>query len=193
MDRDQNDDANDATPGTKFPSENSDSCPIATISPMTSPLPASTAEMSTMFTNLGTAIDAMVANGGTNQTIGLAHGMQTLVGGLPYSAPTLPNNTTRYIILLSDGLNTMDRWYGNGSAQSTSVNDRMSAACTNAKSQGFVIYTIFLDLNGTQGSSDTLQDCATDTSKYFDLTTTGSVITTFNNIAQQITQLRVAQ
>lgn len=193
MDRDQNDDANDTTPGTKFPAENSDSCPVASVFPMTNPVPNSTLSMSAMFTSLSSEIDSMVANGGTNQTIGLAHGMQTLVGDLPYSAPTLPANTSRYIILLSDGLNTMDRWYGNGSAQSSSVNDRMSAACTNAKNQGFVIYTIFLDLNGTQGSSDTLQSCATDTSKYFDLTTTGSVITTFNNIAQQITQLRVAQ
>jgi Flp pilus assembly protein TadG len=193
MDRTQSDDVNDATPGTKFPAENSDSCPPATVFPMVSPRPATATDMSAMFTNLGTAIDSMVANGGTNQTIGLAHGMQTLVGGLPYSAPTLPANTTRYIILLSDGLNTMDRWYGTGSSQSSSVDNRMSAACTNAKSQGFVIYTIFLDLNGTQGNSSVLQSCATDTSKYFDLTTAGSVITTFNNIAQQITQLRVAQ
>ncbi|MBS0274081.1 MAG: hypothetical protein JSR55_06700 [Proteobacteria bacterium] len=193
MDRDQSDDVNDATPGTKFPAENSDSCPLAPVFPMTSPLPATQTDMAAMFTNVGAAIDAMVANGGTNQTIGLAHGMQTLVSGLPYSAPALPANTTRYIILLSDGLNTMDRWYGNGSSQSSSVDSRMSAACTNAKSQGFVIYTIFLDLNGTQGNSSVLQNCATDSSKYFDLTTTGSVITTFNNIAQQITQLRVAQ
>jgi hypothetical protein len=160
---------------------------------MANPAPASAAAVTTMFANLDSEVDAMVANGGTNQTIGLAHGMQTLDTGLPYSAPTLPANTTRYIILLSDGLNTMDRWYGNGSSQSSSVDSRMSAACTNAKNQGFVIYTIFVDLNGTQGNSSVLQNCASDSSKYFDLTTTGSIITTFNNIAQQITQLRVAQ
>ena len=134
----------------------------------------------------------MVAGGGTNQTIGLAHGMQTLVTGAPYNAPTLPANTKRYIILLSDGLNTMDRWYGNGSAQSTSVDNRMTAACNNAKAQGFIIYTVFVDLNGTTGNSTVLQNCATDSSKYYVVTQTSDIAADFSAIAQQITNLRVA-
>ena len=68
----------------------------------------------------------------------------------------------------------------------------MTAACNYAKSQGFVIYTVFVDLNGTSGSSSVLQSCASDSSKYFDLTTSGSIITTFNKIAQEITNLRVS-
>jgi Flp pilus assembly protein TadG len=182
MDRNQDDDTDDATPGTLFPAENDDSCPSAAVT-----------TLSYSWTNLSTQVDNMIAGGGTNQTIGLAHGMQMLVDGAPYSAGTLPANTTRYIILLSDGLNTMDRWYGNGSSQSSSVDSRMTAACTNAKNQGFVIYTIFVDLNGTSGNSSVLQNCASDSSKYFDLTTSGAIITTFNNIAQQITQLRVSR
>jgi hypothetical protein len=85
----------------------------------------------------------------------------------------------------------MDRWYGNGSAQSTSVDARMTLACTNAKNQGFVIYTLFVDLNGTQGNSTVLQNCATDSTKYYDLTTSGAIVTAFNDIAQKITNLRV--
>ena len=181
MDRNQNDDTTDNTPGTGFPAENDQSCPIATVTTLTYD-----------WTALSSAVDAMVANGGTNQTIGLAHGMQMLTQGDPYNPPSLPNNTTRYIILLSDGLNTMDRWYGNGSSQSTSVDTRMAAACSNAKAAGFIIYTVFVDLGGTQGNSTVLQNCATDSSKYYDLTTSGSIVTTFNQIAQQITNLRVA-
>jgi hypothetical protein len=192
MDRNQSDDANDTT-GTLFPAENDDSCVVASVLPLPTSIPASSSDMNTMFTNLSNAVDAMKANGGTNQTIGLAHGMQMQTSGAPYNPPTLPNNTTRYIILLSDGLNTMDRWYGNGSAQSTQVDARMTTACTNAKSQGFIIYTIFVDLNGTQGNSSVLQSCASDSSKYYDLTTSGAIITTFNTIAQQITQLRVSR
>lgn len=181
MDRDQNDDATNTTPGTKFPAENDDSCPA---SPVTT--------LSYQWDDLNAQVDAMQASGGTNQTIGLAHGMQTLVTGAPYSAPTLPDNTKRYIILLSDGLNTMDRWYGNGSAQSSSVDNRMKAACTNAKAQGFIIYTVFVDLKGGIGSSSVLQNCATDSSKYFDLTSSGAIVTAFNQIALEITNLRVS-
>jgi hypothetical protein len=146
------------------------------------------------WTTLSNQINAMTANGSTNQTIGLDHGMMTQTSGAsPYDPPTLPSNTTRYIILVSDGLNTQDRWYGDGSDQSTSVDNRMAATCTNAKSAGFVIYTIFVDLGGTQGNSTVLQNCASDSSKYFDLTTSSALITTFNTIGQQITALRVAR
>jgi hypothetical protein len=69
----------------------------------------------------------------------------------------------------------------------------MASLCTAAKNAGFTIYTIYVDLNGTQGNSTVLQNCATDSSKYFDLTTSGAIITTLNAIAEQITQLRVAQ
>src|SRR5581483_9366885 len=184
MDRTQSYDTDVTSPsgGSLYPAANDDNCPVASM--MT---------LNYNWTNLGTEVDSMVANGSTNQTIGLQHGWATLTSGSPYSAPALPANTTQYIILVSDGLNTQDRWYGDGSNQSSSVDTRMSAACTNAKAAGVVIYTIFVDLNGTQGSSTVLQNCATDSSKYFDLTTSNAVITTFNQIAQQITAVRVSR
>jgi len=186
-DRTQNYDVQDTTPSTGTPAtlfvaENSPSCPDATILPL-----------SYNWTALSSEIDSMVAGGSTNQTVGLAWGWQALTQGAPLSPIALPANTQRVIILLSDGLNTQDRWYGDGSSQSTSVDNRMSAACANAKADGITIYTIFVDLNGTQGNSDVLQACASDASKYFDLTTAGAIVTTFNQIGQQITNLRVAQ
>jgi hypothetical protein len=184
MDRTQDYDTNVTTPsGTSlYPAANDDNCPGTTM--MT---------LGYDWTALGTEIDNMSPGGSTNQTIGLQHGWATLTSSAPYSPPTLPPNTTQYIILVSDGLNTQDRWYGDGSAQSTSVDTRMSNACTNAKAAGIVIYTIFVDLNGTQGNSTVLQNCATDSSKYFDLTTSNAIITTFNQIAQQITAVRVSR
>jgi hypothetical protein len=134
----------------------------------------------------------MVANGSTNQTIGLAWGWQAQTQGVPLSAPALPANTQQIIILLSDGLNTQDRWYGDGSDQSTQVDTRMAATCVNAKAAGTVIYTVFVDLNGTQGNSTVLQNCASDPTKYFDLTSSDQIISTFNTIGEQITNLRVS-
>jgi hypothetical protein len=137
----------------------------------------------------------MVANGYTNQTIGLAWGWQALSQGSPLNPPALPANTQRVIILLSDGLNTQDRWYSSGNLYqgNPQIDARMALACTNAKADGITIYTIFVDLNGTQGNSTVLQNCASDAGKYFDLTTSGAIIATFNQIGQQITNLRVAQ
>jgi hypothetical protein len=136
----------------------------------------------------------MTPAGTTNQTIGLVWGWQEMTSQTPFNAPALPKDTSRIIILLSDGLNTQDRWYGPHSdfSDDTDVDARMALACTAVKADNVIVYAIYVDLNGTQGNSTTLQNCATDSTKYFDLKTSGDVITTFQAIAHEIVQLRVA-
>ena len=185
MDRNQNYDVDNTTPSgasTNFPAENAQSC-----------VPSILGTLSYDWTSLNNQVTAMTAGGSTNQTIGLDWGWFAQSTGNPLNAPTLPANTKQYIILVSDGLNTQDRFSGDGSNQDATTDGRMALACTNAKAAGFVIYTVFVDLNGTQGNSTVLQNCATDTGKYFDLTTSGAIITTLNQIGQQITNVRVSQ
>ena len=185
MDRNQDYDVQNTSPGgssTNFPAENAASCPPATVM-----------GLSYDWSSLNSKVDSMAAQGSTNQTVGLAWGWQALTQGDPLRAPPLPKHTARYMILLSDGLNTQDRWHGDGANHSTSVDDRMAKVCDNVKADGAVVYTIFVDLNGTQGNSSVLQNCASDSSKYFDLTTSGQIISTFQAIAHEIVQLRVAQ
>lgn len=141
------------------------------------------------WTALNSEIDAMTANGATNQTIGLVWGWHAMTDGLPLSPPTLPDDTNRVIILLSDGQNTQDRWYGNGSSQSTQVDARMAEVCTNAKADGITIYTVLV----MSGVSSVLKACASDESKYFQLTAANQITTAFVTIGQQITNLRVAK
>ncbi|HEY1629795.1 MAG TPA: pilus assembly protein [Rhizomicrobium sp.] len=180
-DRTQDYDVSNAT-GANFPAENTDYCP-----------PSSMLPLSSDWTNLKSTIDNMSADGSTNQPVGLAWGWQAQTNGDPFNPGSVPQNTSQVIIILSDGLNTQDRWYGDGSNQSTQVDGRMATLCTNAKAAGFTIYAVFVDLNGTQGNSTVLQNCATDNDHYFDLTTSGAIVTAFSTIATQITQLRVAQ
>jgi hypothetical protein len=187
--------SNDTTVGSSgFPAENGAFNYQGYVTNMCPPAAVSSA-LGYNWTSLSSQVDAMTPAGTTNQTIGLVWGWQEMSTGAPFSAPTLPQDTTRVMILLSDGLNTQDRWYGPHSdfSDDTDVDARMALACTNAKAQNIVIYAIYVDLNGTQGNSTTLQNCASDSSKYFDLTTSGEVITTFQLIASQIVQLRVAQ
>ncbi|MGA7676024.1 MAG: TadE/TadG family type IV pilus assembly protein [Rhizomicrobium sp.] len=146
------------------------------------------------WTNLNSTVTNMTAGGATNQTIGLAWGWMLMTSGSPIVDPgALPANTQQVIIILSDGLNTQDRWTGNGSSEDSGTDTRMNLVCSNAKAAGITIYAVFVDLGGTQGNSTVLQNCATDASKYFDLTAASQIISTFNQIGQQITNLRVAQ
>ncbi len=189
MDRDQDYDIKNTTPGgggTLFPAVNPSSCLGATVT-----------TLGYSWSALSSQITAMSPSSSTNQAEGVAHGWQTITTGNPYGAPALPANTARYIILLSDGLNTQDRWWGNGSTEGTTedgyIDDREKKTCDAAKADGVIIYTIFLDIGGAHGDSAPLEYCASDSSKYFDLTSTSAVVTTFNQIAQQITNVRVSR
>jgi Flp pilus assembly protein TadG len=169
------------------------SAPSKFLAEQYSPCPEKMMPLGYDWTALSTEVDNMVAGGGTNQPIGLVWGWHALSTGDPLNAGTPPGNTTRYIIILSDGLNTQDRWYGDGVTQATQVDDRMTAVCTNAKNDGIIIYALFVDIGGTQGNSSVLQSCASDSSKYWDLTSASQINAAFTAIGQQITNLRVAQ
>ena len=138
----------------------------------------------------------MDAGGSTNQAIGAAHGWQMLTPGSPYGTPAVPQSVTRVMILFSDGLNTMDRWWGDGATENSTedgyIDGRTAATCTAAKADGIVIYSIFVHI-GSNGNSATLQNCASSTDKYYDLTSSASIKDAFKDIAQKITNLRVSQ
>mgnify|MGYP001553906507 CR=1 FL=1 len=147
------------------------------------------------WNSLNSQVDNMTASGSTNQPVGLASGWQMLTPGNPYGTPSVPPNTTRYIILLSDGLNTQDRWWGNGqegTSDDAKIDDRMDLTCTNAKADGIVIYTLYVNIGGANDSVP-LQKCATDSSKYFKLTSASQISTAFATIAAQITNVRVSK
>ena len=146
-----------------------------------------------------TEVNNMQAGGSTDQPIGLVWGWQTLVGGGPFTAPALDPNYQyqQVIILLSDGLNTQDRWYGNGSTTSTQVDSRMYdshgyGTCANIKAAGITIYTVQVNTDGSP-TSTLLQDCATDLGKFFLLTSADEIVTTFNAIGTSLTKLHLAQ
>ena len=92
------------------------------------------------------------------------------------------------IILLTDGLNTQDRWYGN----QASIDARQQMTCNNVKSAGITLYTIQVNTDGDPTSA-LLQNCASSPDKFFLLTSADQIVTTFKAIATNLTQLRIAR
>jgi Flp pilus assembly protein TadG len=147
------------------------------------------------WSSMKSLIGSMSPNGSTNQTIGLQLGWQSLVGGGPFPAPPPMDSNYQYsqvIILLTDGLNTQNRWNGNGSDQSLQVDARMAIACSNVKAAGMTLYTIQVNTGGDQTSS-LLRTCASDTSKFFLLTSSNQMVTTFESIGTALSNLRIAK
>ena len=142
------------------------------------------------WSTMTTLINNMTPSGVTNQNIGLAIGWMSLVGGGPYTVPSLDPNYTykKAIILLTDGLNNTDRWYNTQSP----VDARQTLTCKNIQAAGITIYTVQVSTDGTPRST-LLETCASDSSKYFYLTSATEIISTFSSIGTDLSNLYLSQ
>jgi hypothetical protein len=144
------------------------------------------------WTALKTLIGQMTPNGNTNQAIGMAWAWQSLAPTLPLNAPAKdPSYTYRdAIILLSDGLNTQDRWY----TDAASIDARQKLVCDNAKAAGVTIYTIQLNTSSPADPTSTvLQYCASGAQNFFLVTSANQTLSVFNSIGTSLAKLRVAK
>jgi len=178
-DRDQNfDTTNDAAVAgsTLYPTEQYSSCPVSLMG------------LSNDWTALSNKITAMQPVGNTNQAIGLQMGWQSLTAA-PFTVPAQDPNYkySQVIILLSDGLNTEDRWYSTAS----SIDARQQKTCDNLKAASITVYTVQVNTD-KEATSTLLQNCATDSSKFFLLTSSAQIVTTFGQIGTALTNLRLA-
>jgi len=165
-------------PATLFPAEQYDACSVTMMG------------LTYNWTQLNQTVDAMVPNGYTNQAIGLAWAWQSLVGGGPLTMPPKDANYkyNDVIILLTDGLNTQDRWY----TDQASIDARQQITCNNVKAAGITLYTVQVN-TAADPTSTLLRNCATDAGKFFILTAASAIVTTFNQIGVQLSNLRVAK
>jgi hypothetical protein len=142
------------------------------------------------WTSMKSLVSNMKPAGSTNQAIGLQLGWMSLTGGGPF---TVPNENAKFtyahvIILLTDGLNTEDRWYTNASQ----IDARQAMTCANIKAAGITLYTIQVNTDGDP-TSTLLQNCATDSGKFFLLTSAGQIVSTFAQIATNLSKLHIAK
>jgi Flp pilus assembly protein TadG len=188
-DRDQPYDTKNTTPtsdnATKFYAEQYNACP-AQLLPLT-----------TDFAAAKSKVDALTPNGGTNQPIGIAWGWQSLTQGAPLNAPAEDPNYTykKVLIVMSDGLNTQDRWpaYGNGQVQyNGSIDARQKIQCDNIKAAGITIYAMHINTDGDPTSA-ILQYCASGADKFSTVTSAAQIMTAFTAIGTSLSKLRVAK
>jgi len=140
---------------------------------------------------LKTMIGTLQPTGNTNQGIGLAWGWLTLGTGAPFNAPAKDTANYTYkeaIILLSDGLNTQNRWYNNASQ----IDARQKILCDNAKASNITIYTVQVNTGG-DATSAVLKYCASSADKFFEVKQANQTLSVFNSIGQSLAKLRIAK
>ncbi|MFH0298829.1 TadE/TadG family type IV pilus assembly protein [Bradyrhizobium sp. 31Argb] len=176
---------NDGTPSKRFYAEQWSDCLPATITPM-----------SNQWQTLKNQISAMTPSGNTNQAVGLAWGWQSLSttnGPIAAKAKESTYVYKDYIVLLSDGLNTQNRW----STSQSSIDTRQDILCGNIKkdtTNPVTVFTIQVNINNADPKSQVLQDCVTTPNGSFQMITDpNETSTAFKNILTQISKLRVAK
>lgn len=161
------------------------------------------------------AIDSMSANGLTNIHEGVMWGWRVLspgepfTGGRPYDAP----DNSKVMIVMTDGENThggrsnenMSEYtvYGyakNGRLRAPTsntgrlveaMNEKTATACTNAKAQDIVIYTIAVGVRD-QTTINMLANCASSRSRAFSIDDGDALTAVFEAIAGEINKLRIS-
>jgi uncharacterized protein YegL len=188
---------NSATPGTLYMAQNMTNslwgtpCP-ASILPMTSAYDSAGTDSSSDDATLKGKINNLVAGGNTNQAIGMQMAWMMLQPTAPFVTPAKDSKYqyTDAIILLSDGLNTQDRWYTSAS----SIDARQAALCTNIKNKAngtTAIYTIQVNTDGDPESA-VLKGCATD-GNFFPTSSASGIASAFSQIGASLSKLRIAK
>jgi hypothetical protein len=160
-----------------FPAEQYSSCP-AQLLPLTYD-----------WTTLNDKVDGLYPNGNTNQGIGIAWAFQALTAS-PFTIPAKDANYkyTEVIILMSDGLNTQNRFSSNQS----SIDTRELTTCTNAKNAGIVIYTVQVNTGGDPTQA-VMKNCASSADKFTEIKKANQLVAAFNSIGTALSNLRIAQ
>jgi len=129
----------------------------------------------------------MTPAGNTNITIGIQWGMEVLSPTAPFTNGAAFTDTTvsKYMIVLTDGLNTQNRW----TTTSSQIDARTALACTNAKASGITVFTVRLE----DGNSSMLQACASQTGYYYNLTNASQLNSALGNIMKSIKKIRLTQ
>lgn len=139
-------------------------------------------------------VNQMQAVGNTNVTIGLVWAWHLLSSTPMYTegAAYGTANLQKYIILLTDGNNTENRF----SSSESSINARTTAACNSIKAlkdannKPYIkIYTIRV----INGNASLLQGCATDPSMYYDVQNASQLSAVFSAIGAEITNLHLSK
>ena len=89
------------------------------------------------------------------------------------------------MILLTDGENTQNRWWGYD--RKADIDARAQLACDNAKAMGIEIFSVRL----IGGNETLLQNCAQDEGHYYNIVTATELSDVFADIAQELKQIRL--
>jgi Flp pilus assembly protein TadG len=138
------------------------------------------------WTALEGMVDTMTPAGTTNVTIGAMWAWSALTSNEPWTdgRPVRPD-VEKVIILLTDGLNTQNRFTTTPSA----IDARTAAVCANIKAASIRMYVVRV----IEGNATLLSGCATAANMYYDVQVSSQLKDVFASIAASLTGARLSK
>jgi Flp pilus assembly protein TadG len=167
-------------PQTLYPMVNCDG-PLAEAMPLTD-----------NWSALRTRVDSMVASGMTNIALGAAWGLEMLTGAAPFSETGTASDIERFMIVLTDGENTQNRFGWNVS----DMDKDTKAVCDTITERGVPeaskkhrirLYTVLV----INGNEPLLKSCATKPEMFYKVNNASQLDSVFKQIADEIGQIRL--
>lgn len=141
------------------------------------------------------------AYGYTYGNLGMVWGYRMLSPSFPFQegAPFDDLIWQKVVVMMTDGNNTMNTnysAYGGTRTHNVSVSDlnnRFEEVCTEMKRQGIQIYTVTFS-GGVSGSTKGYYErCASNPTKYFDAPSQDDLVSTFEQISKELSNLYITQ
>jgi len=134
-----------------------------------------------------TYIKSLTPAGNTNITIGVQWGMEVLSPSDPMNGGVAFGDdvTLKYMIVVTDGDNTANRWTSNQSQ----IDARTKLACQAAKDKGITVFVIRV----MEGNSTLLSECASKTDYYYDLTNATQLNQALKDVFEAIKKTRLTK
>ena len=139
------------------------------------------------------SVNKMTPLDATDITIGYVNGLSTLRPDHPLGAASSTKpNTEKFLVLLTDGHNTMNRYDGNGSdfnPGAPAIDARLKKACDQVRADGNIkVFTIRL----LDGDAALLSYCAANGGQMYPVSDASQIQGVFDDILTRITGVHVA-
>jgi Flp pilus assembly protein TadG len=125
-------------------------------------------DLTDKLSSITSQLDAMTPYGYTHIALGTEFGYHMLSPNAPFSngAKYEDKNTKKFIVLLTDGMQTAGAYGDGGSRTPADGEKNLESLCKNAKADGITIMSMAFDLSDS-ATRQRLQDCATDPKRDF--------------------------
>lgn len=165
--------------------------------------PGTLQRLTTDKTKIDYVLDRLVPHRETYTAPGLLWGWHALDPGAPFRDGVAYGAAQKVIVLMTDGVNTKSArqngttdYFIHTGSDTSAANAKTASVCANIKARGIRIYTIaYMFENGdtTLAAKTMLQNCASDSARFYDAASTALLEQTFSNIVAELIPVRLAE